>query len=117
MHKLLVLFCLLSVNIYASGKISVQANEYWQYGATLPQIGFNVRESIFLGWEYDGFIGMGHVPYAKGATYRWLAIRNDMQKWFGDLGITLGVAVRFSEREVPEQENDIHVKFTYKLWD
>jgi len=116
MKKALLVF-MLSQSLWASGKISIQANEYWQFGAAMPQIGFNVREPLFLGWEYDGFAGMGHVPYAKNETYRWLAFRNDFQKWFGDLGITVGATVRIAERAVPEEENDLHVKFTYKIWD
>ncbi len=114
--KKILIAVLMCGSVFGSGKLSIQVNEYFQYGLAMPQFGVNVREPVLWGWEYDGFVGVGSVPYMEKEMYNWITVRNDAQKWFGDLGVTVGVTLRFAERVIPEQENDAHIRFTYKIW-
>lgn len=115
--KRTLLALMLPALCFGSGKLSVQANHFFDFKKTLPQVGLNVREATGLwGIEYDGFLGVGLVPQLGEAEYVWTTYRNELQKWFGNLGVTTGVSMRMAQKNVLEQENAVYARITYQLW-
>ena len=115
--KRALLALMLPALCFGSGKLSVQANHFFDFRKVLPQVGIAVREPIGWGIDYDGYFGVGIVPTLESSSYLWATNRHELQKWFGDLGVTTGVALRVAQKNVLEQENALYGRLTWKLWE
>jgi hypothetical protein len=85
---------------------------------TLPQFGLSVYEPVVLGLAYNGWSGVGWQPRAGESSVMWFTSRHDIEKWYGDLGLSVGFTVRYAGKqdEALLNEQDIHFKLTYRIW-
>lgn len=118
--KLLALALLLVSSLsFGSGKVAIEPAFYPRLDKVTPKIGLSIYEPLFMGFAYNAWTGVGWQPRASESAVFWLTSRHDIEKWFGDLGISVGFTFRHAEQQGVfeiEDQNDVHVKFQYKLW-
>lgn len=119
MKKILfVLSLVVSCNLMASGKISVQPSYFIQTGKAGAQAGIAIYEHIAGGVAYSGWTGLGLQPRAGEGSVLWVTSKHSLEKNFGDLGVGLGFSIRHAEQEILGLYNDqeVFVKLSWKLW-
>lgn len=116
--KLFFLACLFSLKTFASGTLSVSPGYYLDTKKVEPTLGISVYEPIGLGLHYDSYTGGGVAPRLHSANANWFATRHDIETSFGDVTVSVGATLRliFQENLPNENENNVHVQVSYKLW-
>lgn len=110
---------LVSTNLFASGKITLNGNYFTKTERTLPSVGVNSYEDTGLGFAVDTYVGTGIAPrYNWPDVYWWVARADVVFPLSENLTISGGATLRMSEQEWigVEDESNIHVKVSYKIW-
>lgn len=113
----LAIFTLLSVNCFASGKISVQGNYFWQSKQWFPQVGLSVYERLVGNTlAYESWTGGGGQDFELHPDIRWYTTKQDLVLNLGhNLALAGGVQISYI-RPYNEFNNNAHVKLSVKLW-
>lgn len=118
MKKLLLGLSLFCLSAFPSGKLSVSPAFYFDKKVVLPTLGVSVYEPVFLGLIYNSFTGGGSTPRFNQPNVGWFATRQDLEKTFGDLSVSVGATMRIMLQDGfdTQNENNLHVVLEYKLW-
>ncbi len=118
MKNLFIALMLLSTEIFASGKLLITPSYFTEHSKLLPAAGIGIYEHLGLGLYYDSYNGVGVSPRYDASDVAWLVSRHDIGTYFGDLDVSIGMALKVSEQGLvgDENESNIHVKIGYKLW-
>jgi hypothetical protein len=120
MKKLFLLLCLIPTLASASGKFHITGNYFTKDGKAFPATGVSVYEPLFLGLNYDGFIGFGVAPRHNWPDVYWMTLRNDLSLALTkNISLSVGATIRLSDQEWIglEDESNVHCKLVVQLWE
>ena len=112
----LALICITSSLAHAGGKLSFQPTYFFSTQKLAPVAGFSVYEKLVGKLYLNSYTGIGEAPIYDKADVTWVTSKNDL-----DLYLTGGFMVSGGYQwshsfPANESNNNVHMKFTVKLW-
>jgi hypothetical protein len=107
---LLVAF-LLSTQVFASGKISVQPMYFTNSKSSGGHLSLSIYEKIIGPFAYNGWTGVGIDQEAK----KWFTTKQGLEMNVWRFGVGFGVGLE-SDIEFKKPEPSIYSKFSYQIW-
>lgn len=117
MKYLMIMLMLVNVNAFASGKISVQGNYWWQTKQWYPQVGLSVYERLVGNTlAYESWTGGGGQDFETNPDVQWYTTKQDLVLNMGhNLSLSGGVQISYI-KPFNDFNNNAHVKMSVKLW-
>lgn len=111
-------FLVLSMNVFASGKIQFKPGYYLKSKQLGGQVGLAVYEPLIGKLAYNQWTGYGYAPrlHEKGVNY--FVSTHDLEIPTGNLTVGAGFTFKHTNQESEKlfSDSDIHLKISYKLW-
>lgn len=114
--SLFLITLLLSANVFAAGKLTLQNNLYDGGKTYRPMVGFGIYQPVFKWAAFNFWSGYGVMPLESSDDTQWLVAKSELDMYVGKWTIAPGVQIKKLLSNGREEVTNAFVKLEYRLW-